>query len=124
MWAARAYTSSRLAVSVNVSESPSGSEKADWRIRRLTKKPGSALPNRCAVPRNTGGRFCCQSTLWAGSWPRPSWARSASSLVQIERIAPPASVRVSASTAMPPVETSGSPTVWANTNSAVPLPLS
>ena len=65
-----------------------------------------------------------QSTLCAGSCDRPSCDRSASSSVAADRTEPPLASSVSASTAMPSVETFGSTTVWAKTSADVPPPLS
>ena len=65
-----------------------------------------------------------QSTLCAGSCARPSCASSASASPAAERIVPPPSASVFASTATPSVETFGSTTSCANTSAVVPVPLS
>ena len=64
------------------------------------------------------------STLCAGSAARPAWPSTASACVAFERIVPPLSSSVSASTAMPSGASSGAVAVQAKVSVAVPEPLS
>ena len=90
------------------------------RSRLTSNTTASSTPSRArASATETAGR---QSTLCAGSWPRPACPSAAASPVAAERIVPPPRTSESASTAIPRGDQFGSTTVQAKVSASTAVP--
>ena len=97
--------------------------KVSPKLNALSPSCSPGTPWNDAVSAGSAAGASRQSTLCAGSWPRPAWARSAFAPAA-DRIAPPFAASVFASTAIPVGEVFGSTTVWTKVRLRVPEPLS